>query len=164
MQRPGWNGVLLCLLCTFCSTGCDTNDPNNEAQVSVQDIIVGEGAVAEGDKIVTVEYTGTLISGDVFDTTRRDDRKPLSFQLETGLVEDDPQGGQVIDGFIQGVPGMQVGGLRRITVPPQLAWGSRGAGCKPENPHACIIPPNSTLLFEIELIAVREGGLSATHD
>ncbi len=159
MQRPGWNGVLLCLLCVFCWTGCDTNDPNNEAQVSVQDIIVGEGAVAEGDKIVTVEYTGTLISGDVFDTTHQDDREPLSFQLETGLVEDDPQGGQVIDGFIQGVPGMQVGGLRRITVPPQLAWGSRVAGCEPENPNACIIPPNSTLLFEIELIAVREGGL-----
>ncbi len=159
MQRPGWNGVILCLLCTFGSTGCDTNDPSNEAQLSVHDLIVGEGEVAEGDKIVTVEYTGRLISGDIFDTTRQNDREPLSFQLETGLVEDDPQGGQVIDGFIQGVPGMQVGGLRRITVPPQLAWGSRGAGCKPENPNDCIIPPNSTLLFEIELIAVREVGL-----
>ncbi len=156
MQRPGWNGVILCLLFAFCSTGCDTNDPNDEVQVSIQDILIGEGAVAEGDKIVTVEYTGRLISGDIFDTTRQDDREPLSFQLETGLVEDDPQGGQVIDGFIQGVPGMQVGGIRRITVPPQLAWGSRGAGCEPENPNDCIIPPNSTLLFEIELIAVRE--------
>ena len=159
MQRPGWYGVLLCLLCTFGWTGCDTNDPNNEVQVSIQDIIVGDGALAEGNKFVTVEYTGRLVSGVVFDTSREEGREPLSFQLETGLVRDDPQGRQVIDGFIQGVPGMQVGGLRRITVPPQLAWGSRGAGCEPENPNNCIIPPNSTLLFEIELIAVREAGL-----
>lgn len=156
MQRPGWNGVILCLLCTVCSAGCDTNDPNDEVQVSIQDIIVGQGAVAEGDKIVTVEYTGMLITGVVFDTSREEDREPLSFHLETGLVANDPQGREVIDGFVKGVPGMQVGGLRRITVPPELAWGSRGAGCQLDDPNVCTIPPNSTLIFEIELIGVRE--------
>ncbi len=156
MQRPGWNGVILCLLFAFCSTGCDTNDPNDEVQVSIQDIIVGEGALAEGDKIVTVEYTGRLVSGFVFDTSREEGREPLSFQLETGLVKDDPQGRQVIDGFIKGVPGMRVGGQRRITVPPQLAWGSRGAGCELDNPDVCTIPPNSTLIFDIELIGVSD--------
>ena len=156
MQRQGWNGVLLSLLCAFCWMGCDTMDPDDMIQVSIRDIIVGEGALAEGEKIVTVEYTGMLITGEIFDTTHKEGREPLSFQLETGLVAEDPQGREVIDGFIQGVPGMQVGGLRRITVPPELAWGSRGAGCDPENPTVCTVPPNSTLLFDIELIGVRE--------
>ena len=156
MQRPGWNAILLGLLFAFCTTGCDSNDPGDTVQVSIQDIIVGEGALAEGNNIVTIEYTGRLITGDVFDTTRKEDREPLSFQLETGLVVDDPQAREVIDGLILGVPGMHVGGLRRLTVPPELGWGSRGAGCDPENPNACIIPRNSTLIFDIELIGVLE--------
>ena len=156
MHRQGWNGALLCLLLAFGATGCDSNDPNAGPQVTISDIIVGEGAVAKGDNIVTVEYTGRLVTGDVFDTTRKEGREPLSFQLETGLVQDDPQGREVIDGFIQGVPGMQVGGLRRLTVPPELAWGTRGAGCAPDNPNVCTIPPNSTLIFDIELIGVQE--------
>ncbi len=147
----------VCLLFALAWAGCDTNDPVG-AQVSIQDLLLGEGTLAEGNKIVTVHYVGMLASnGDVFDTSREPEPEPLSFHLDSGLVENDSQGRRVIDGFTRGVPGMQVGGLRRVTVPPQLAWGSRGAGCNdPNEPTNCTIPPNETLIFEIELMDVQD--------
>lgn len=157
MERLRWNSIFaVCLL--FALAGCDTGDPNDNVQVSIRDIIPGEGTLAEGNTIVTVHYIGRLAStNEVFDSSRAEGREPLSFELETGLVEDDLQGSKVIDGFTRGVPGMRVGGLRRITVPPQLAWGSRGAGCNDLNePTNCTVPPNATLIFDIELIDVRE--------
>jgi len=153
MRVPGGNCIFSVLLLAW--AGCDASDPGIRPQVTIQDIIAGEGTLAEGNKTVTVDYTGMLAStGEVFDTSS--EREPLSFHLSNGLVSGDPQGRSVIDGFVQGVHGMRVGGLRRITVPPQLAWGSRGAGCNdPNDANACTIPPNSTLIFDIELLAVQ---------
>ena len=159
MERLRWNSLFaVCLLFALAWAGCDSGPPNGNVQVTIRDIIPGEGTLAEGNTIVTVHYIGRLAStSEVFDSSREEDRGPLSFELETGLVEGDPQGSKVIDGFTRGVPGMRVGGLRRITVPPQLAWGSRGAGCTvPNEPTNCTIPPNATLIFDIELMDVRE--------
>ena len=159
MERLRWNKPgMVCLLFALAWAACDTGGTGEAIEVSIRDIIPGQGALAESNKIVTVDYVGMLAStGDVFDSSRRDDREPLSFQLETGLVENDPQGRRVIDGFTRGIPGMRVGGLRRITVPPQLAWGSRGAGCNnPDAQSGCTIPPNATLIFDVELIDVRD--------
>ena len=146
-----------CLLGVLVLVGCSTNGPV-EPEVTVRDIRLGDGTLAEGNKIVTVHYVGTLASnGAVFDSSREVDRGPLSFELESGLVENDPQSRRVIDGFTRGVPGMRVGGVRLVTVPPPLAWGTRGAGCNnPEDPTDCTVPPNSTLIFEIELMDVRD--------
>ena len=158
MERLRRNSIFaVCLLFALAWAGCDPDDPIG-AEVTIRDTRPGSGALAEGSKIVTVHYTGMLASnGDVFDTTRNDDREPLSFHLDSGLVEDDTQGRRVIEGFTRGVPGMRVGGTRLVTVPPQLAWGRRGAGCTdPEDPTNCTIPPNATLIFDIELIDVRE--------
>lgn len=155
--RPN-SAALFGLLCALAWAGCDGTGPDVPIQVSIQDIIPGEGVLADGNPVVTVHYIGMLASnGEVFDSTQDEGRQPLSFELETGRVADDPQGRTVIDGFTQGVPGMRVGGLRRLTVPPQLAWGSRGAGCNnPDDPTDCIIPPNATLIFDVELIGVEQ--------
>jgi len=158
MERLRWTSIVaVCLLSALAGAGCDSG-PENEAQVSIRDIRLGQGTLAEGDQVVTVDYIGMLANtGEVFDTSRDDDGEPISFHLDSGLVENDPQGRRVIDGFTKGVPGMRVGGLRRVTVPPQLAWGTRGAGCNnPDEPTDCTIPPNSTLIFDIELVDVRD--------
>jgi hypothetical protein len=98
---------------------------------------LGAGADAkEGDR-VTVHYVGKLDSGEEFDSSRQRDR-PFTFELASGLV---------IAGWDEGVVGMRVGGLRRLLIPPTLAYGSRGA------PPA--IPPNAILEFEIELLAIE---------
>lgn len=158
MERLRWYHMLLGLLCATMGIGCGTTDPDTDARVTIRELQIGSGALAENNKVVTVHYTGALaLTGDVFDTTLRPGREPLSFELETGLVVGDSQGRTVIDGFVQGIPGMRVGGIRSITVPPQLAWGSRGAGCNnPSDANDCTIPPNSVLLFEIELLDVQD--------
>jgi len=146
------------LVCSAAWTACDTYREADNTDITIVDIIRGEGAVAEGNVIVSVHYIGMLAStGEVFDSSRKNDFGAISFDLTTGIVKDDlQQSSTVIDGFVRGVPGMRVGGLRRLTVPPQLAWGSRGAGCNnPERPASCIVPPNETLIFEIELTSVR---------
>lgn len=102
-----------------------------------QDLKVGDGALAESGKTVSVHYTGWLTDGTKFDSSL-DHGKPLDFQLGAG---------NVIRGWDEGVKGMRVGGKRRLTIPPDLAYGSAGA------PGA--IPPDATLLFEVELLAVR---------
>ena len=157
MERLRTNSAsLLGLLCMLVWAGCDTGPPEGTVQVNISDIVPGQGVLAEGNPVVTVHYIGMLASnGTVFDSTQEEGREPLSFELESGRVADDPQGRTVIDGFTQGVPGMRVGGLRRITVPPQLAWGTRGAGCNnPDDATDCVVPPNATLIFDIELVDV----------
>ncbi|MEY4510447.1 MAG: hypothetical protein RLZZ450_2569 [Pseudomonadota bacterium] len=101
-----------------------------------EDLKQGTGAEAVAGKRVTVHYVGTLTDGSKFDSSR-DRGKGFSFGLGAG---------EVIRGWDEGVAGMKVGGLRRLTIPPALGYGDRG--------YPPVIPPRSTLVFEVELLAV----------
>jgi FKBP-type peptidyl-prolyl cis-trans isomerase len=103
------------------------------------DLRIGKGAVAKSGDNVRVHYVGTLLDGTKFDSSR-DRNEPFDFPLG---------GGHVIAGWDEGVAGMRVGGLRKLIVPPDLAYGAQGAGDK--------IPPNATLIFTIELLAITPG-------
>lgn len=107
------------------------------ADLKIEDVKVGEGKEAAAGNSVTVHYTGTLTDGTKFDSSL-DRQEPFTFQLGAGAV---------IKGWEEGVKGMKVGGKRKLTIPPQLAYGEQGAGG--------VIPPNATLLFDIELIDVK---------
>jgi len=100
------------------------------------DINVGTGTTAAAGKTVKVHYTGWLTTGKKFDSSL-DRGQPFSFPLG---------GGQVIRGWDEGVAGMKVGGKRQLRIPPDLGYGSRGAGG--------VIPPNATLIFDVELLDV----------
>jgi FKBP-type peptidyl-prolyl cis-trans isomerase FkpA len=102
-----------------------------------EDLTVGSGDEATTGKTVSVHYTGTLTDGSKFDSSL-DRGRPFEFQLGAG---------RVIKGWDQGVLGMKVGGKRKLTIPSELAYGARG--------FPPVIPPNSTLVFEIELLGVR---------
>ena len=104
-------------------------------ELKIEDEVVGTGATAvTGDK-VTVQYVGSLTNGTVFDASRSHGDQGFTFTLGAG---------QVIKGWDQGVAGMKVGGKRKLTIPSSLAYGDRAMGN--------IIPANSTLIFEVELI------------
>jgi FKBP-type peptidyl-prolyl cis-trans isomerase FkpA len=105
--------------------------------LKVTDDQVGTGAEAQPGKTVSVHYTGWLLDGTKFDSSR-DRNQPFSFPLG---------GGQVIKGWDEGVAGMKVGGKRTLVIPPDLGYGARGAGG--------VIPPNATLKFEVELLSVN---------
>lgn len=123
-------------------------DSGNEPEVDIEDLVVGEGLEAEGRDIVTIEYVGMLEDSVEFDSS--EEWGPLQFQLDSGIIYGLPEGesGRIIEGLTQGVPGMKIGGLRRITIPPELAYGRSGV------PGA--IPPNATLIFEVELVDVEK--------
>ncbi len=105
-------------------------------ELKSEDIKVGDGAEAVSGKKVTVHYVGTLTNGNKFDSSR-DRGKGFSFELGRG---------QVIKGWDQGVAGMKIGGVRKLTIPPEMAYGDKG--------FSNLIPPNSTLVFEVELLGV----------
>jgi FKBP-type peptidyl-prolyl cis-trans isomerase len=101
-----------------------------------EDLVLGQGALAEPGKELVVHYVGWMADGTQFDNSRtRND--PLDFPLGEG---------HMIQGWEQGLAGMKVGGKRRLVVPPELAYGDKGLGG--------IIPPHTTLVFEVELLAV----------
>jgi FKBP-type peptidyl-prolyl cis-trans isomerase FkpA len=108
-----------------------------DSGLKFEDTTVGGGAVASKGQTVSVHYTGWLENGTKFDSSK-DRNDPFEFKLGAG---------QVIRGWDEGVAGMKVGGVRRLTIPPQLGYGDRGAGG--------VIPPKATLIFEVELLATR---------
>ncbi|MFA5795424.1 MAG: FKBP-type peptidyl-prolyl cis-trans isomerase [Candidatus Brocadiia bacterium] len=101
------------------------------------DLTVGTGVEARPGKSVSVHYTGWLTNGTKFDSSK-DRGQPFVFGLGAG---------QVIRGWDEGVAGMKIGGKRKLTIPPQIGYGPRGAGN--------VIPPNATLIFEVELLGVQ---------
>lgn len=110
--------------------------PALAADLVIEDIEKGEGRAAENGDRVAVHYTGWLLDGKKFDSSR-DRNQEFVFQLGAR---------QVIRGWDEGVKGMQVGGKRRLTIPPEYGYGDRDLG---------IIPPNSTLVFDVELVGFQ---------
>ena len=121
----------------FVVIGCENKEIFMDNGLIIQDLIIGIGKTAEKYGIVTVHYTGKLQDGTVFDSSQKIGQEPLRFTLGVG---------QVIDGWDQGIIGMKVGGQRKLKIPPELGYGSQDLG---------VIPPNSTLIFEVELLKVE---------
>jgi FKBP-type peptidyl-prolyl cis-trans isomerase FkpA len=105
--------------------------------LQIEELTVGNGAMAEAGQNVSVHYTGWLTDGTKFDSSK-DRNDPFQFGLGQR---------QVIAGWDEGVQGMLIGGVRKLTIPPELGYGARGAGG--------VIPPNATLVFEVELLGIR---------
>jgi FKBP-type peptidyl-prolyl cis-trans isomerase FkpA len=97
----------------------------------------GTGPSAQSGQTVTIHYTGTLTDGQVFDSSREGNKPPFTVVIGTG---------RVIPGWDEGVPGMKVGERRKLTIPPELAYGAQGQGK---------IPPNSTLIFDVDLLDIK---------
>lgn len=110
--------------------------PSSSEKVKIEDITIGTGKEVKSGDTVVINYTGTLQDGTKFDSSY-DRKEPFETQIGTG---------QVIQGWDQGVVGMKVGGKRKLTIPPSLGYGDQDMGK---------IPPNSTLIFDVELIDVK---------
>ncbi len=143
MNRLGWMGLACCLFLSACGGPAESPSVTGVTQLQVTDLVTGTGdSIATGQTAV-VHYTGWVYDtaaqdhkGKQFDSSRT---RGVPFRFEVG-------GGNVIKGWDEGVVGMQIGGQRRLVIPPDLGYGSRRAGP---------IPANSTLLFEIELLAIE---------
>ncbi len=109
----------------------------NVTELKIEDLTVGTGDEAVVGKKITVNYTGTLVDGTKFDSSLNPGRTPFEFTLGIG---------QVIEGWDKGFAGMKVGGKRKLTIPSSMGYGPQGSGP---------IPPNATLIFEVELLEVN---------
>ncbi len=107
-----------------------------DSGLKYEDLVEGDGAEAQAEQQVSVHYTGWLTDGSKFDSSL-DRNDPFQFALGRGMV---------IRGWDEGVQGMKIGGKRKLTIPPQLGYGAQGAGG--------VIPPNATLVFEVELLEI----------
>jgi peptidylprolyl isomerase len=133
-----WLSALILLTLAACGGGNSSDSattPTGGGTLVVEDLVVGTGATAAVGDTVTVNYVGTLTNGTKFDSSY-DRGQTFSFRIGAG---------QVIAGWEQGVPGMKVGGKRRLTIPPSLGYGNQAVGP---------IPANSTLLFDVDLVSI----------
>ena len=122
------------------STTTPTMPPaQNATELQVKDEVVGTGATAAPGDTVTVNYVGSLVNGTVFDASANHGSSGFTFTLGTG---------QVIQGWDKGIAGMKVGGKRLLVIPPAMAYGDRAVGN--------VIPANSTLVFEVQLLSVQK--------
>jgi FKBP-type peptidyl-prolyl cis-trans isomerase FkpA len=143
MRSTRYWPLIAALLVTACG-GSTSTGRSNVTQLIKQDAVLGTGPEASPGQTVTVHYTGWLYEesrsdhkGTKFDSSH-ERNEPFSFNLGAG---------EVIPGWDQGVAGMKVGGQRTLTIPPDMGYGARGAGG--------VIPPNATLVFDVELLGVR---------
>ena len=130
-----WHIITLAILLITVSCSKEKQIMNNG--LVIEDIKIGEGQEVEKFNIVTVNYTGLLEDGTKFDSSLNPGRTPFRFTVGAG---------QVIKGWDEGLMGMKVGGKRKLTIPPELGYGSRDNGP---------IPANSTLIFEIDLLGIE---------
>ena len=122
----------------FVGMGCNKgNTEEMENGLIIEDLVVGEGAEAQDYNKVVVNYTGSLEDGSIFDSSFNPGRGPFTFTLGVGSG---------IKGWDLGVKGMKVGGKRKLTIPPELGYGDKGAS---------VIPPGATLIFEVDLLEVE---------
>lgn len=128
----------------------ETQTATTTPQVEGQDVKIGDGAEATPGSIVSILYVGMLQDGTVFDSSANNNNEPLVFQLGAEGI---------IPGFQIGVNGMKVGGERRIAIPPELAYGVNGVKDATGN---TVIPPNATLVFDIQLVKVEPAPTIAT--
>jgi|TARA_B100000427_G_scaffold149998_1_gene124817 FKBP-type peptidyl-prolyl cis-trans isomerase FkpA len=132
---------IIFLLIIFIVNNCDSNKRSVKTMdngLVIEDLVVGEGQEAKDYNKVVVNYTGTLEDGSIFDSSLNPGREPFTFTLGVGSV---------IKGWDLGVKDMKVGGKRKLTIPPELGYGDKGAGN--------VIPPGATLIFEVELLEVE---------
>ncbi|RUR80149.1 FKBP-type peptidyl-prolyl cis-trans isomerase [Chlorogloeopsis fritschii PCC 9212] len=127
------NKTLITNIAMFAS---DENVVTTPSGLKYIDLVEGTGATPKPGQKITVHYTGTLEDGTKFDSSR-DRNRPFDFKVGVG---------QVIKGWDEGLSTMKVGGRRQLIIPPELGYGSRGAGG--------VIPPNATLIFDVELLKV----------
>ena len=146
MRTKTWMGLALLAICgLLVAVGTSMADEKKDepkvittdSGLKYSDLKVGTGDTAKKGDTVEVHYTGWLKNGKKFDSSL-DRGKPFSFQLGAG---------RVIKGWDEGVAGMKVGGKRKLIIPAKLAYGERGAGG--------VIPPNATLLFEVQLLDLK---------
>ena len=130
ITRTGW----VVMAAALALGGCGNETPTEPSLFRAEDIVVGAGDPAVAGDLLTVHYIGSFESGQVFENSYNSGT-PYSFRLGARTV---------IQGWDQGLVGMRVGGKRKLTIPPDLAYGSQG---RPP------IPPNATLIFEIELLS-----------
>ena len=117
--------------------GCSKDKEVMDGELIIEDLKVGQGTAVAQYNIVTVNYTGWLTDGTKFDSSLNPGRTPFRFTVG---------GGQVIKGWDEGLIGMKVGGERKLTIPPNMGYGSQDMG---------VIPSNSTLVFEIDLLIIE---------
>jgi FKBP-type peptidyl-prolyl cis-trans isomerase FkpA len=130
--------ILACAALLLCVACGNSNAPSSNVTFTQTDLVVGTGAVANSGNRITVAYTGWLFdSSQPNNKGRQFDSNTFTFTLGTGFV---------IKGWDQGIPGMRVGGQRRLIIPPELGYGSAGSGNT--------IPPNAALVFDVTLISV----------
>ena len=130
MNRAFAHTALAASLLLAAACGSNSNPTSPNGQLVIEDLVVGTGATAAAGNTLNVHYVGTFTNGTTFD------EGDYSFVLGTGAV---------IQGWDQGLVGMRVGGERRLTIPPSLAYGATGRGS---------IPPNTTLVFVVDLISI----------